>query len=263
VGSFIEDDEGPSVKPPGAAGGGEGEPQGWREDPTGRHAERYFSRGLPTKLYRDGRKEGYDDVSAAVPTTEVAKATEVVEGAVCPERLAPPGWYPDTTRTGWARYWDGTSWTSQLMEVAGGEGSGPVAPVASDAGPSVMDPDHPDGPEPEGGPPSCGAVSLRMDLADGLPPASPDSVISMLTEVAGTTAIGSKAGPVAMEHLDIVFLAPLGPGPVVATATPVHIGEGHGVAEVAVKDGAAADELIALATVTVRLLDGSVVEVPT
>jgi hypothetical protein len=67
MGSFIEEDE---QVPAGAAFDANGKPlRGWQPDPTRLHEERYFSRGLPTKLFRDGHSgghivEGYDDVSA-------------------------------------------------------------------------------------------------------------------------------------------------------------------------------------------------------
>jgi len=34
--------------------------QGWYRDPFGRHEDRYFSAGSPTKLVRDNRVESYD-----------------------------------------------------------------------------------------------------------------------------------------------------------------------------------------------------------
>lgn len=33
---------------------------------------------------------------------------------------APAGWYPDTTRPGMQRYWDGAQWTNHMAPLAGG-----------------------------------------------------------------------------------------------------------------------------------------------
>ena len=67
MGSFVESDDPP---PAVVMRGDDGEPlQGVCPDPTQRHEARYFSRGEPTKLYRDGgtgdeKVEGYDDIAA-------------------------------------------------------------------------------------------------------------------------------------------------------------------------------------------------------
>lgn len=50
--------EHPALPTPVTAGGPTA--QGWCADPTGRHAERWFSLGLPTSLVRDGRVEDQD-----------------------------------------------------------------------------------------------------------------------------------------------------------------------------------------------------------
>jgi hypothetical protein len=42
--------------------------EGWYTDPYGRHEARWLSRGVPTKLVRDGRVESYDDPPNAPPT---------------------------------------------------------------------------------------------------------------------------------------------------------------------------------------------------
>ncbi len=41
--------------------------QGWYRDPFGRHDDRYFSAGTPTKLVRDGTVESYDPPPAGQP----------------------------------------------------------------------------------------------------------------------------------------------------------------------------------------------------
>ena len=70
-------------------------------------------------------------------------------------------------------------------------------------------------------------------------------------------AIGFKVGLVTTEHIAISFLAPGRVGPVKATATPLRIGKHDGVAEVRVVDTGKDNRLMAVATVTVRVLGGS------
>jgi uncharacterized protein (TIGR00369 family) len=98
---------------------------------------------------------------------------------------------------------------------------------------------------------------MTMDLEDSPSSASTDAMISNLTEVAGMSAIGRTVGPVAMEHVDISFLEPGRVGPVIATATPIHVDKHDGVADVKVFDSGMDNRLMAVATVTVRVLSQS------
>jgi len=105
-----------------------------------------------------------------------------------------------------------------------------------------------------------GSVAVEMDIRDDLrgPAGSVEGgVVSTLADVAGASAIGFQVCLVATEHLAISFLAPGRVGPVRATATPLRIGKHDGVAEVRVIDTGKDDRLMAVATVTVRVLDKS------
>jgi uncharacterized protein (TIGR00369 family) len=106
---------------------------------------------------------------------------------------------------------------------------------------------------------TTGAVAVEMDIRHDLRGPSgavEGGVISTLADVAGASALGLTAGLVATEHLAISFLAPGRLGPLRATAIPLRTGVHDGVAEVKVVDIGHDDRLIAVATVTVRVLDG-------
>lgn len=119
--------------------------QGWQPDPTGRHLERYFSQGQPTKLYRDGKVEGYDDVPATEPVSPCRQcftptrasdrlcercrsvaASDIVPSATITHTpglssdsrvaSAPAGWYSDPQAQGQQRYWNGSAWTTHVQE---------------------------------------------------------------------------------------------------------------------------------------------------
>ena len=103
-----------------------------------------------------------------------------------------------------------------------------------------------------------GSVAVEMDIRDDLrgPAGSLEGgVISSLADVAGASAIGFSVGMVATEHLAISFLAPGREGPVRAIGTPLRIGRSAGVAEVRVIDTGKDDRLMAVALVTVRILE--------
>ncbi|HVA07398.1 MAG TPA: hypothetical protein VNG12_11720 [Acidimicrobiales bacterium] len=51
-------------------------PNGWAPDPYGRHGERYFSAGQPTRLVRDSGQEGYDDPMGSAPSPTAAPPAE-------------------------------------------------------------------------------------------------------------------------------------------------------------------------------------------
>jgi uncharacterized protein (TIGR00369 family) len=63
-----------------------------------------------------------------------------------------------------------------------------------------------------------------------------------------------KAGMVATGHIAVSFLAPGRVGPIRATGTPLRVGKHDGVAEVRVVDRGKDDRLMAVATVTLRVL---------
>lgn len=229
MGSFIADDK---LSPGPVAVGEDGKPlQGWSSDPTGRHAERYFSVGVPTKLYRDGTAEGYDDISA-----ESFRATRLETGAShmggsasppCPVEVQP-------TTTGASN--DGDRLVSRDVQR-----DAPV-PVESFLELHWVPVGRDD------------SVSVEMDIRDDLRGPSGSGVVSTLVETAGTSAIATKSRQVATEHMAISFLAPGHIGPIRATATPLQVHEHEGVAEVKVTDSGNDDQLIAVATVTVRIL---------
>ena len=102
-----------------------------------------------------------------------------------------------------------------------------------------------------------GAIAIEMDIRDDLrgPAGSLEGgVVSTLADVAGASAIGFGVGMVATQHIAISFLAPGRVGPVRATATPLRVGEHDGVAEVKVIDVGKDGRLMAIALVTVRIL---------
>jgi len=106
----------------------------------------------------------------------------------------------------------------------------------------------------------AGSVSVDMNIRDDLrgPAGSLEGgVISTLADVAGASAIGFQVGLVATEHIAVSFLAPGRVGPVRAVATPQRIGKYDGVAEVRVTDTGKDNRLMAVATLTVRILDKS------
>jgi hypothetical protein len=77
--------------------------QGWCPDPFGRHEQRYFSLGRPTKLVRDAGVESYDE-----PPSETSGPPSYVPPTFAPPSYAPPPYVrgarpsgaPGTGRTG-------------------------------------------------------------------------------------------------------------------------------------------------------------------
>jgi len=103
-----------------------------------------------------------------------------------------------------------------------------------------------------------GSVAVEMDIRDDLrgPAGSLEGgVVSSLADVAGASAIGFSVGLVATEHFAISFLAPGREGPVRAIGTPLRIGRSAGVSEVRVIDTGKDHRLMAVALVTVRILE--------
>jgi hypothetical protein len=68
-----------------------GELQGWYRDPFGRHEQRYFSGGRPTKLVRDGHVESYDEPSAAGTEMPAGEPGFAAGGAAGPAGAGPAG----------------------------------------------------------------------------------------------------------------------------------------------------------------------------
>ena len=109
----------------------------------------------------------------------------------------------------------------------------------------------------DGGEP--GSVLVEMDIRDDLrgPAGSLEGgVVSILADVAGASAAAMAARRmVATEHISISFLAPGREGPVRASGTPLRVGRNDAVAEVRIVDTGRDGRLMAVALVTVRLLD--------
>lgn len=105
---------------------------------------------------------------------------------------------------------------------------------------------------------ASGSIAVEMDIRDDLrgPAGSLEGgVVSTLADVAGASAIGFGVGLVATQHMAISFLAPGRVGPVRATATRLRVGDHDGVAEVKVVDLGKDGRLMAVAVVTVRILE--------
>jgi uncharacterized protein (TIGR00369 family) len=109
-----------------------------------------------------------------------------------------------------------------------------------------------------------GGLIVEMDLRPDLcgPAGSLEGgVVSTIIDVAGASAIAFQAqAMVATDHMAISFLAPGRIGPIRATGTPLRVGKTSGVAEVRVIDLGKDSRLMAVATVSVRILspfDGS------
>jgi uncharacterized protein (TIGR00369 family) len=104
-----------------------------------------------------------------------------------------------------------------------------------------------------------GQIAVELDLDDDLkgPAGSLEGgVVSTIADVAGASAAAlAVKGLVATQHIAISFLAPGKEGPVRATGTPLRVGKSDAVVEVRVVDRGRDDRLIAVALVTVKLLD--------
>lgn len=288
MGSFVPDDQ----PPPALMRGDDGKPlQGWYPDPTQRHEERYFSQGAPTKLYRDGvagptTVEGFDDISAyltslmdtnsddsleAAPSEQADGLLSGIQVAAAEGDISVPG----------TEVWHGTGEPSLLSQsrqvalvdaelVTPSELIPPRSAVCGHCGASLPAQERSQNvgamsqrsvglhwrfvDQP------AGSVALEMDIRDDMrgPAGSlEDRLVSSLAEVAGISAIGFKVGPVATEHLGVSFLAPGWVGPIRATASAQRVGKQDGIAEVQVIDTGKDDQLMAVATVTAQILDGS------
>jgi uncharacterized protein (TIGR00369 family) len=103
-----------------------------------------------------------------------------------------------------------------------------------------------------------GAIAVDMEMRDELRgPAGTleGGVISTLVDVAGASAVAMRAQQmVATEHIAVSFLAPGRAGPIRATGVPLRVGKHDGVAEVRVVDTGKDERLMAVATVTLRIL---------
>ena len=102
-------------------------------------------------------------------------------------------------------------------------------------------------------------VAVELDVRDDLrgPAGSLEGgVVSTIADVAGASAGAMAAnGLVATQHMAISFLAPGRDGPVRATATPLRVGKSEVVVEVRVVDLGRDDRLMAVALVTVKVID--------
>jgi uncharacterized protein (TIGR00369 family) len=104
-----------------------------------------------------------------------------------------------------------------------------------------------------------GQVAVELDLRDDLkgPAGSLEGgVVSTIVDVAGASAAAQAVGGlVATQHISISFLAPGRNGPVRATGTPLRVGKSDAVVEVRVVDLGRDDRLMAVALVTVKVID--------
>ena len=104
-----------------------------------------------------------------------------------------------------------------------------------------------------------GQVAVELDLRDDLkgPAGSLEGgVVSTIADVAGaSTGAMAVNGLVATQHIAISFLAPGRDGPVRATGTPLRVGKSEVVVEVRVVDRGRDDRLMAVALVTVKVID--------
>ncbi len=279
MGSFVPDDDPPTA----LMRGDDGKPlQGWYPDPTQRHEERYFSQGAPTKLYRDGATvartvEGFDDISAYLTSLMDADTGESLEGGASEQTDGSPSrMHHAEASLGVPRVeaWHGTGEPSLLSESRKGALIDPerVTPrehlpsrnvVCGHCGASLLAQEKSqsaDGLHWRVVDQPAGSVALEMEIRDDMrDPAGSleDRLVASLAEVAGISAIGSKVGPVATEHLGVSFLAPGWVGPIRATASAQRVGKEDGIADVRVIDRGKDDQLMAVATVTALILDRS------
>jgi uncharacterized protein (TIGR00369 family) len=285
MGSFLVSEEPP---PPVVMRGDDGEPlHGWWPDPTQRHEARYFSRGAPTKLYRDGSGdemvEGYDDIStylSSLMETHVDESCEAGPSEQAQE-LPPETRIPnaeDELGGPFAKVWHGTGEPSLLSQSGHVARIDPEMAMPGEAGSlrnmecghcgaSLVAQDgslsvdamlqKPVGLHWRFVNQTAGSVALEMEIREDMrgPAGSlEDGVVASLAEVAGVSAIGFKVGLVATEHLGVSFLAPGWVGPIRATATAQLVGKQDGIADVRVVDTGNDDQLVAVATVTVQIL---------
>jgi len=104
-----------------------------------------------------------------------------------------------------------------------------------------------------------GAVMVEMEMRDDLrgPAGSLEGgVVSTLVDVAGASAAARVAGGlVATQSIALSFLAPGRHGPIRATGTTLRVGRRDAVSEVRVIDTGNGDRLMAVALVTLRILE--------
>ena len=103
------------------------------------------------------------------------------------------------------------------------------------------------------------SVRVIMEMRDDLRgPARTleGGVISTLADVAGASAAARAAGGlVATEHISMSFLAPGREGPIQATGNVLRAGRHDAVAEVRIEDVGRDNRLMAVALVTVRIMN--------
>jgi uncharacterized protein (TIGR00369 family) len=102
------------------------------------------------------------------------------------------------------------------------------------------------------------SVAVVMEMRDDLrgPAGSLEGgVVSTLADVAGASTCAMAVGSlVATEHISISFIAPGRTGPIRATGALLRSGRNDAVAEVRIDDVGRDDRLMAVALVTVRVL---------
>ncbi len=112
-------------------------------------------------------------------------------------------------------------------------------------------------PDPETGIDAFVVTMERRDDLCGPAGSLEGGVVATLVDVAGATAAARalRSPLVATEHLSLSYLAPGRVGPFQATGTVLRRGRRDAVAEVHVTDTGHGDRLMAVALVTVRLLE--------
>jgi hypothetical protein len=74
--------------------------QGWHADPFGRHEQRYFSAGVPTKLVRDGNVESFDGPPTELSRAGAAVAASATSGLLPAAMTGPESGYRDPVSLG-------------------------------------------------------------------------------------------------------------------------------------------------------------------
>ena len=92
------------------------ESEGWHADPLGRYKFRWLSAGAPTKFVSDDQGQLSFDEPIDSPSKSPGENGSSVEAPASARPVAPADWYPDPADPARLRYWDGTGWTTRLLE---------------------------------------------------------------------------------------------------------------------------------------------------
>ena len=119
------------------------------------------------------------------------------------EGTAPAGWYPDTTKPGQQRYWDGNAWTDHVAPLTPTAPAAPAAPPAAAAPtPTPADAGRGDSCSRDSRVHGRGAGDSRVDaaheLAAGEPirlPTEPDIPAAPTPNPATAAALFAGVGP--------------------------------------------------------------------